>query len=178
MFSKVAVSLFFLCCMSNASESSQEKAFALCGDILRVALPLAAGGYTLLEHDYEGTLQYGESFGTAALITGWTKLTIPKTRPDTEPYSFVSGHTSMTFAPAVFLYKRYGPRIGIPALGLALVTGATRIAAHKHYPEDVIAGALVGILPALYFTTPRHKSFALVPKASGRSTGIQLKLTL
>lgn len=67
--------------------------------------------------------------------------------------SFFSGHTSAAFTIAVFTTEWYSETFRNPvntrvvralAFSLAGVEGALRIAAGKHYPSDVIVGALVG----------------------------------
>lgn len=60
-------------------------------------------------------------------------------------YSFPSGHTAAAFsaATALFLYHR---KVGIFALTWASLTGFSRLYLFVHFPSDVIAGALLGIL--------------------------------
>ena len=67
--------------------------------------------------------------------------------------SFFSGHTSAAFTIAVFTGEWFSevypasPYRGIvwaSSLSAAGMVGALRIAAGKHYPSDVIVGALVG----------------------------------
>jgi membrane-associated phospholipid phosphatase len=69
--------------------------------------------------------------------------------------SFPSGHTSTAFAAAVFVgevYARLHPddasRHWVRAGGLALAatTGWLRIRAGRHFPSDVLAGAIIGSL--------------------------------
>ena len=42
-------------------------------------------------------------------------------------------------------------------IGLAAVTGSLRVDAGKHYPTDVIAGALVGSAIGLFVTPAQHR---------------------
>lgn len=67
--------------------------------------------------------------------------------------SFFSGHASAAFTVAVFTSEWYGETFKNPrntrvvralAFSLAGLEGVLRIAAGKHYPSDVIVGALVG----------------------------------
>jgi len=67
--------------------------------------------------------------------------------------SFFSGHASAAFTVAVFtgewfseMYpnSRYKPLVWATSLSLAGFVGVLRIAAGKHYPSDVIVGALAG----------------------------------
>lgn len=65
-----------------------------------------------------------------------------------QPYtSFPSGHATMFFAlaTAIFLYNR---RNGLLLYSFATVIVIARVIAGIHYPIDVIAGALIGIVVA------------------------------
>lgn len=64
-------------------------------------------------------------------------------------YSFPSGHTASSFAAAVVMYKTLPARFGIPAVILALAIGFSRLYIGVHYPTDVLAGALSGIIIGL-----------------------------
>ena len=60
-------------------------------------------------------------------------------------YSFPSGHTAAAFAvaTAIFLYDK---RWGIPAYIFAVLMAFSRLYLYVHYPSDVLAGMLIGIL--------------------------------
>ncbi len=63
-------------------------------------------------------------------------------------HSFPSGHTATSFAAATVLL--FGnPIVGLLALAAATLVGFGRIAAGVHYPTDVLAGALLGIIIGL-----------------------------
>lgn len=59
--------------------------------------------------------------------------------------SFPSGHVSFNFTQA-FVYSHHCPKLRIPLYLYATVVGFSRIYQRKHYPTDVIGGAVVGIL--------------------------------
>lgn len=63
-------------------------------------------------------------------------------------YSFPSGHTQASFSAAlpIFMWKK---RVGIFALILALLIAFSRMYLYVHYPTDVLAGMLLGILYAV-----------------------------
>lgn len=71
-------------------------------------------------------------------------------------YGFVSSHAANAFAVAMFVSLMYGGkrneesrkrRIALPILlfGWAAITGYSRAYLGKHYPGDIICGALLGI---------------------------------
>lgn len=66
--------------------------------------------------------------------------------PKPGEFSFPSGHTSSSFAAAAVFYRHLPKKIGIPALVLAGLIGFSRLYVGVHYPTDVLAGAVMGIL--------------------------------
>jgi undecaprenyl-diphosphatase len=67
-------------------------------------------------------------------------------------YGFVSAHAANSFALAVFIVHIFGKKLPylVPLMfTYAFVNTYTRIYLGVHYPGDVIAGALTGILVAL-----------------------------
>ncbi len=63
-------------------------------------------------------------------------------------FSFPSGHTLASFeaAAAIFLYHK---KWGIVALCLAVLIAFSRMYLYVHYPTDVLAGAVLGVIIAL-----------------------------
>jgi membrane-associated phospholipid phosphatase len=105
-------------------------------------------------------LMKGEFFMLAATYAG--KTLSHELRPDGSDFSsFPSGHTAQAFAAATFLSEEYKNRIKwmpYAAYALASVVGGLRIANNKHYVNDVIAGAGVGILSMkLSYWTHQYK---------------------
>lgn len=67
-------------------------------------------------------------------------------------YGFVSSHAANAFAIATFLWLRYRRESawGAALIGIwALVTSYSRIYLGKHYPGDIVGGALLGVLIGL-----------------------------
>lgn len=65
--------------------------------------------------------------------------------PRPTDYSFPSGHTGASFAAASALL--FGKnRLWIPSLIAAIFIGFSRLYLYVHYPSDVLAGALIGIM--------------------------------
>ncbi len=142
--------LLFPLLLSTLFANTLEKS----GDALLLLLPSAAFGTALYLDDKVGEMQFIKGAGINLATTLTLKYTIDKKRPDgSDKNSFPSGHTSVTFQAASFIYKRYGTNYGLAAYALATYTGYTRIQSDKHYIEDVLAGAAIGILSTYAFTT-------------------------
>jgi undecaprenyl-diphosphatase len=70
----------------------------------------------------------------------------------TDPaWSFPSGHATFFFALATAVYL-YHKRWGVFFFIAAAVVSLGRVAAGVHYPSDILAGALVGVLVSLGIT--------------------------
>lgn len=64
-------------------------------------------------------------------------------------YSFPSGHTTTAFAMAGFIMLTFASLpVRILVLLLAVVAGISRISVGAHWPEDILAGAPLGLLIA------------------------------
>ena len=63
--------------------------------------------------------------------------------------SFPSGHATTAFALAASI-GFISPRWFYPALGLATVIGISRISGGLHFPSDVVAGAIFGLVGAYF----------------------------
>ncbi len=66
--------------------------------------------------------------------------------PTPSEFSFPSGHTSSSFAAASVFYRHLPKKLGVPAVVLAGLIGFSRLYVGVHYPTDVIAGVIMGIL--------------------------------
>lgn len=143
---------------------------------------------------------YAETLGVSALLNGAIKVAVNRPRPyayssDPEAVtaaskagsdrtrSFYSGHSAMSFAAAVsgslLLSMRTGDRPVRAAnwglsLALASSTAVLRVRAGKHFPSDVVVGALLGsaagaLVPLLHRT--EGSTFELRPEEALAAAG-------
>jgi len=68
--------------------------------------------------------------------------------PRSSTHSFPSGHAATSFACATVL-SHYVPRLRAPLFLLAALIALSRVYDGMHYPTDVLAGAVLGVLTAL-----------------------------
>ncbi len=61
-------------------------------------------------------------------------------------FSFPSGHAGSSFAAACVLYRKLPKKQGVWALILAALISFSRLYVGVHYPTDILAGAVVGIV--------------------------------
>jgi len=83
------------------------------------------------------------------LMVSSLKKWVDSDRPNGEPHSFPSGHTSTAFALAQFMHHEYGDRsiwFSIGAYSCATTVGIMRVAKNAHWISDVVAGAGFGML--------------------------------
>ncbi|MFF7455248.1 phosphatase PAP2 family protein [Kitasatospora sp. NPDC008115] len=86
--------------------------------------------------------------------------------PGAGDWSFPSNHTVAAVAAAAALWFA-DRRIGAVAAVAALLMGASRVWVGVHYPHDVLAGALVGLLVAVPLTLAAGAAGPLVERARG-----------
>jgi membrane-associated phospholipid phosphatase len=142
------------------------------GDILQFVLPATAAGLTLGYQDRDGAWQFGKSAVTTLGVTYALKYTVNERRPNGGSQSFPSGHTSISFASAEFMRKRYGWEYGIPAYAAASFVAYSRVESREHHPQDVIAGAAIGILSSYIFTRP-YKGWHIQAEADAGYYGLR-----
>lgn len=124
------------------------------GDIGQFALPLTGFGTAYYHNDREGMMGLGKILLLNQGIVEAVKSITNLRRPDGGKRTFPSGHTAAAFTGAAFLAQRYGMVYGLPAYLAAGVVGYSRVHAKRHWPRDVVAGALLGIGLNLLFTKP------------------------
>jgi membrane-associated phospholipid phosphatase len=138
------------------------------GDVLRLALPVAAAGWSLYQEDIAGLKEFGMSLAASEITTESVKRAVHDPRPTGSGKGFVSGHASTAFVSAGYLHQRYGVAAAIPAYALATVVAYRRVQTEHHFPRQVLGGAAIGLASAILFTNPRNQvQVAIVPTRGG-----------
>jgi membrane-associated phospholipid phosphatase len=150
-----ACALMLATCDASATDENAGQAVA-------IAIPVLAGGVALLhDWDWQGvkelTLDTGLTVGTALLL----KQLVREQRPDgSDWHSFPSDTAALAFAPAAFMWDRYGWQYGVPAYLAAGYVGYARVNAKQHHWYDVAASAAIGWGYSRLITTRyTHKRF-------------------
>lgn len=149
----VAAILLLLATTGAAFAASSESL----GTDVAIALPLVAGGITLAKDDWKGTAQVTlDTVATVGLAYG-LKHVIHEERPDKSDHmSMPSDTAALAFAPAQFLWDRYGWQYGVPAYAAATFVAWSRVDAQKHHWYDVTASAALAFGVSKIFTTTYH----------------------
>ncbi len=130
------------------------------GKDIAIAMPIAAGGIALLhDWDWKGveqlTFDVGTTVGTALLL----KQVVHEERPDhSDSQSFPSDTAALAFAPAAFLWDRYGWQYGAPAYAAAAYVGWSRVDAKEHHWWDVVTSAGIAWSYSHFITHRWHNS--------------------
>ena len=126
--------------------------------------------------DGTGALQFAESAALTLGVTYALKYAVNETRPNGDSQSFPSGHASISFSAAEFMRKRYGWEYGLPAYAAASFVAYSRVEAGDHHPQDVAAGAAIGIISSYIFTRP-FAGWLIQPDVNPRYYAIRLSRT-
>ncbi|HEX3753716.1 MAG TPA: phosphatase PAP2 family protein [Rhizomicrobium sp.] len=159
---RIVLALSLLAAIPNAASA---KGTESAGVAVAIALPLLAGGYAIYQDDWTGVAQLGvDTFGTVGTAY-LLKNIVREQRPDKSDYqSFPSDTSALAFAPAQFLWDRYGWEVGLPAYAAAGFVGWSRIDAKQHHWYDVAASAGLAFGFSKIFTTryrPRGLSYGV-----------------
>ena len=176
MFRIKVLLLGMLLCFAISVPVHASDGIETAGEVLTFLLPATAAGLTVGFMDTKGILQLGESGALTLGVTYGIKYTINETAPNGDSHSFPSAHTSVSFASAEFMRKRYGWEYGIPAYVAAIFVAYSRVEANDHYTNDVIAGAFIGIASSYLFTRP-YQGWHIQPDVGQQYYGIRLSRT-
>ena len=164
----VLVATVFILAGSQAAMAASSESL---GTDVAIALPVIAGGITLYDNDWKGTAQRTvDTVATVGIAYG-LKHVIHEQRPDKSDFqSMPSDTAALAFAPANFLWDRYGWQYGLPAYAAATFVAWSRVDAQKHHWYDVTASASLAFGVSKIFTTryqPRGLTYGVTPTDGG-----------
>lgn len=144
-----------------------------------ILFPVSLFTYSRIkEKTYDENSAYLLTISEAAnlAVTFGTKMFIKRKRPvnslpncyclggsKLDMFSFPSGHTSMSFAIATmftFRYPKY-PQIYAPMYAYALIVAYSRPYFARHYPSDLLGGAIIGAGSSVLIYSLRKEIFKL-----------------
>jgi membrane-associated phospholipid phosphatase len=145
------------------------------GRIVAFTLPVAAAGVSAAKNDWDGvgelTLVGITTVGTAFAL----KHIVHEERPDHSDYqSFPSDTAALAFAPAQYLWDRYGWEYGVPAYAAAGFAGYSRVESKQHHWWDVVASAGIAFGYSQWITTTYRKPIGLSSELSATPDGAYL----
>lgn len=150
--SGLAVLLWAVACTGARADAIETT-----GTGVAIALPVVAAGVSLYEDDRMGLAQLAvDSFATVGTAYALKHL-VREERPNGSDFqSFPSDTSALAFAPAQFLWDRYGWEYGVPAYAAAVYSGYSRVEAKEHHWYDVAASAGLAFGFSKIFTTRYH----------------------
>ena len=141
------------------------------GDYFQYITNAYAASIILYKRDFIGLGQYALTFGASSGTMALLKEAVNRTRPSGGNLSFPSGHAQAVFAPAFFLYYRYGSEYALPAFAMATFTGLSRIIANQHYITDVLGSVAISWAFARLFTRSFMEERLLISPSVGLGGG-------
>jgi membrane-associated phospholipid phosphatase len=155
------------------------------GTAVAVALPLVAGGLTVYKHDWTGTAQLVAStvltVGTVYALKHFIKECRPFAAPCTPGSnnrdSMPSDTSALAFAPAQFMWQRYGWEYGVPAYAAAGFVGWSRVDAKKHHWYDVAASFGVSLLYNEVLTTRLQRNTGFYSDLDASPQGVHAAIS-
>jgi len=139
-------------------------------------------GYGLFSNGRRSYIKAGHMFKAtlyAGLVTSIIKYTVREPRPNNiqEKNSFPSGHTTTAFTFATVVATEHEWYWGLAAIGMAALTGYSRMNDGRHFLHDVAAGMTIGVSYGLgtYFTQKgQGRQYAIVPIIDDQSNGLRV----
>lgn len=170
-----------------ASSTSDVLALGLASSVLLATASPAWQDQHAWSDVFDAVAPVAEALIATQLVTTSIKLSFRRARPrawfatqepvgaapvslGSEPYwSFLSGHTSLTFAlatssatVATLQGRRWAPVAWGVGLAAATSVGALRLAADAHWTSDVLAGAALGSAMGIFVPRAGHRHLAVV----------------
>ena len=164
--------------INNSPLTSTQKNIETAGTIVAIALPLAAGGITILKKDRQGFGQLlwetGLTVGTAYAL----KHIVREQRPNGSDFqSFPSDTTALAASGSSFLFGRYGWQYGLPATALTQFVSYSRIQAHQHRWYDTMASSAIAAGYGYFVTTPFQRRYHITTELEPAPDGGMVRLS-
>lgn len=158
--------------------TSTEKNIENLGTGIAIALPVVAGGITLLKHDRKGSAQLvvetALTVGTAFAL----KNIVRERRPNGSDYqSFPSDTTALAASGSSFLWGRYGWEYGLPATAMTQFVSYSRIQACQHRWYDTLASSAIAAGYSYALTTPFKRKYNIDTSLEAEPDGALIKLS-
>jgi membrane-associated phospholipid phosphatase len=158
--------------------NSSQKGIETAGTGIAIALPLVAAGISIDKDDLTGVAQMLADTLVTVGSAYALKHIVREERPDHSDFnSFPSDTAALAFAPAQFLWDRYGWEYGVPAYAAAVFVGYSRVDARKHHWYDVAASAGLAFVSSEIFTTEFHDNRRLSYSAGATPGGVAAQLS-
>lgn len=133
------------------------------------------------KHNFKERFLISATSHAAMLIMGYgLKYAIHEKRPNmTDNHSFPSGHVAMAFTGAELLRQEYGTAYGIAGYALASGVAFLRLYNNRHWFNDILMGAGIGILSAKigYWMLPIERKLFKINKKSNNTSTIAIMPT-
>jgi len=160
IFAAAACITFFVFAPTPAPAKSD--GIEAAGQVIAFALPAVAGGISIYQSDWTGLAQMTVATGATVGTAYGLKYIVHEERPDhSDNKSFPSDTAALAFAPANFLWQRYGWQYGLPAYLAASFVGYSRVEAKQHHWWDVAASAGLALGYNEIFTTRYIRPYGL-----------------
>ena len=142
----------------------------------------SVAGYYGNDKGYERALGMFKATLYSASVTTVLKYSIREPRPDNhkERNSFPSGHTTTAFAFSGYVLEEHGWKWGIPALGVSLLSGFSRVNDNRHRVHDVLSGATIGLAYGIGMSKLQKKNkglaaYQIVPLFDQTTKGLAVR---
>ena len=163
---------------NTAPLTKTEKNIERAGTGIAIALPLIAGGITLLKHDRVGTAQVlVESALTVGTVYALKQI-VKERRPNGSDYkSFPSETTALAASGSSFLWARYGWQYGLPAAGLTEFVAYSRTQAHQHRWYDTLASSAIAAGYSAVLVTPIKRKYNIDTSLDASPDGAVVRMS-
>lgn len=130
------------------------------------------------KHNFKERFLISATAHAAMLVMGYgSKYMIHEQRPDlSDKHSFPSGHVAMAFTGAELLRSEYGTTYGIGGYAIATGIAFLRLYNNRHWFNDVLMGAGIGILSARIgnWLLPFNRKLFKINKNNSRASTITI----